>query len=62
MPLDLPADVLALLRCPQCHGGLAVEDASVRCDRCRLRYRSDDGLLDMLIEDAAPLDGPPAER
>jgi uncharacterized protein len=58
MPIDLPQDVLDLLRCPRCHGELAVEEDGVRCDRCRLRYRSDDGLLDMLVEDAVPLDAP----
>jgi uncharacterized protein YbaR (Trm112 family) len=35
-----------------------VEEHGVRCDRCRLRYRDDDGILDMLIEDAEPLDQP----
>jgi uncharacterized protein YbaR (Trm112 family) len=52
----IPAQVLELLRCPRCHGELAVEEQAVRCDRCRLRYRSDDGILDMLVENAQPLD------
>jgi uncharacterized protein YbaR (Trm112 family) len=56
--LDIPAQVLELLRCPQCHGELVVEEDAVRCDRCRLRYRDDDGILDMLIEHAEPLDQP----
>jgi uncharacterized protein YbaR (Trm112 family) len=56
--LQIPAQVLALLRCPRCHGELAVEEHGVRCDRCRLRYRDDDGILDMLVEDAEPLDKP----
>jgi uncharacterized protein YbaR (Trm112 family) len=56
--LEIPAQVLELLRCPQCHGELAVEEDAVRCDHCRLRYRDDDGILDMLIEHAEPLDQP----
>jgi uncharacterized protein YbaR (Trm112 family) len=55
---QLPADVLALLRCPRCHGHLAEEPRGLRCDACRLRYRNDDGILDLLIEDAEPLDTP----
>jgi len=55
---DLPADLLTLLRCPKCHGELAVEPEALRCDACRLRYRVDDGIPDLLIEDAEPLDPP----
>jgi uncharacterized protein YbaR (Trm112 family) len=57
---EIPPAVLALLRCPQCHGELAVvAERGLRCDRCRLLYRSDEGILDMLVEDALPLDAPP---
>jgi uncharacterized protein YbaR (Trm112 family) len=56
---DIPASVLELLRCPKCRGELAVEPRGVRCERCRLLYRSDEGILDMLVEDAVPLDAPP---
>ena len=58
MPPEIPPQVLELLRCPKCHGTLEVEERGLRCDRCRLLYPSDDGILDMLIEDAVPLDGP----
>jgi len=57
MPAEIPPHLLELLRCPKCHGALVVEDRGVRCDRCRLLYRGDEGILDMLIEDALPLDG-----
>jgi uncharacterized protein YbaR (Trm112 family) len=54
----IPPQVLELLRCPRCHGEPAVEPLALRCDACRLRYRDDHGILDMLIEDAEPLDTP----
>jgi uncharacterized protein YbaR (Trm112 family) len=59
--VDVPTQVLELLRCPKCHGELRVEPAGLACDRCRLLYRGDEGILDMLIEDALPLDGPEAD-
>jgi uncharacterized protein YbaR (Trm112 family) len=59
MALDIPAAVLDLLRCPQCHGELRLDTGhGLACERCRLLYRSDEGILDMLIEDALPLDAP----
>jgi uncharacterized protein YbaR (Trm112 family) len=59
MALDIPAAVLDLLRCPQCHGELRLDTGrGLACERCRLLYRGDQGILDMLIEDALPLDAP----
>ena len=55
---DLPADLLEILVCPKCKGELVVETASLRCDACRLRYRVDDGIPVMLIDEAEPLDAP----
>ena len=52
---DLPADLLALLVCPKCHGPLVTETAALRCDACRLRYRVDDGIPVMLIDEATPV-------
>jgi uncharacterized protein YbaR (Trm112 family) len=52
---DLPADLLAILVCPQCRGPLAVEAAALRCDTCRLRYRVEDGIPVMLIDEATPV-------
>jgi uncharacterized protein YbaR (Trm112 family) len=52
---QLPPDLLDLLRCPQCHGELAVEPEALRCDACRLRYPVRDGIPDFLIEDAERL-------
>jgi len=52
----LPKDLLDILVCPRCRGPLAVEQESLRCDACRLRYRVDDGIPVMLISEAESLD------
>jgi uncharacterized protein len=52
----LPKDLLDILACPQCRGPLAVEPASLRCDTCRLRYRVENGIPVMLIDEAEHLD------
>ncbi len=59
MPAEIDPRLLDLLRCPQCHGVLARRERGLACERCRLLYRSDEGILDMLVEDALPLDAPP---
>ena len=52
---QLPADLLAILVCPKCRGPLATEAAALRCDACRLRYRVDDGIPVMLVDEATPV-------
>jgi uncharacterized protein YbaR (Trm112 family) len=52
---ELPADLLAILVCPKCRGALVTEAAALRCDACRLRYRVDDGIPVMLIDEATPV-------
>ena len=51
----LPQDLLDILACPQCRGPLQVEPASLRCDACKLRYRVDNGIPVMLIDEAEHL-------
>ena len=53
---QLPADLLDLLRCPRCHGELASEPEALRCDACRLRFRVVDGIPDLLLDEAEPVD------
>jgi hypothetical protein len=55
---SLPAELLEILVCPKCKGDLAVEESALRCDACRLRYRVDDGIPVLLIDEAEHLDGP----
>ena len=59
---SLPQDLLDILVCPKCKGDLAVEPDSLRCDACRLRYRVDDGIPVMLIDEATPVEESPAPR
>ena len=53
---SLPPDLLEILVCPKCKGDLAVEPDALRCDACRLRYRVDDGIPVMLIDEATPVE------
>ena len=57
---QLPAELLEILVCPKCKGDLVDEGASLRCDACLLRYRIDDGIPVMLIDEAEPVDPKPA--
>ena len=56
----IPADLLEILVCPKCRGPLVHEESpeALRCDACRLRYRVDDGIPVLLIDEAEPLDKP----
>ena len=51
--------LLAVLRCPKCHGVLAQhldgEQHSLDCNVCQLRYPVDDEIPNLLIEEARPL-------
>jgi uncharacterized protein YbaR (Trm112 family) len=53
---DLPDDLLDILACPSCRGPLVAEPHSLRCDRCRVRYRIDSGIPVLLAREATPLD------
>jgi len=56
MPELISADLLEVLACPQCHGKLELveegEGGHLDCHHCRLRYRIDDGIPVMLIDEA----------
>jgi len=55
----LPEGLLEIMQCPSCGGELAevAEPPSLVCSKCRLRYRIEDGIPVMLIEEATPADG-----
>jgi uncharacterized protein YbaR (Trm112 family) len=57
---SLPADLLEILVCPKCKGALVAEESALRCDACLLRYRVDDGIPVMLIDEATPVTDQPA--
>jgi len=53
-------ELLDLIRCPRCHGELAlrIEEGGewLACSACRLRYAVVDGIPQLLIEEAQPLE------
>lgn len=56
--MPLAPDLLDLLVCPKCKGDLeyrAAPEESLDCHRCRLRYRVEDDIPIMLIDEAQPL-------
>ena len=55
MPLD--QELLDILACPKCHGGLRLTDAKdgLVCEACRLVYAIKDDIPIMLIDEAQPL-------
>jgi len=59
MPLD--PELLQILACPQCKGELRLTPSAdgLICDRCRLRYRIEDDIPQMLVEEAERLDARP---
>jgi uncharacterized protein YbaR (Trm112 family) len=52
-------DLLAILACPGCKGGLRYEEARDRlvCDHCRLRFRIEEDIPIMLLDEAEAFDG-----
>jgi uncharacterized protein len=58
---SLPPEFLAILVCPRCHGAFVAEPEALRCDACRVRYRVEDGIPVLLIDEATPVDGGAAE-
>jgi uncharacterized protein len=55
MPLD--ADTVKLLACPKCKGALrpVPDPDGLACDACKLLYPIDDGIPNLLADDARPL-------
>jgi uncharacterized protein YbaR (Trm112 family) len=49
-------ELLEILACPKCKGELKLPDdeSELRCDACRLRYRIEDGIPILLIDEATP--------
>jgi uncharacterized protein YbaR (Trm112 family) len=53
-PAVLAPELKQILACPRCKGELEFREAQaeIRCPRCRLAYRIDDGIPVMLIDEA----------
>lgn len=56
MPID--KELLDILVCPKCKGALVLEDdeSGLDCNACRLKYRIEDDIPIMLIDEAVSLD------
>ena len=52
--MALSADLLSILICPKCHGELEYDEIAqtLTCHACRLRYRVDDDIPVMLVDQA----------
>ena len=46
--------LLEILACPECKVRVELEDERLVCGRCGRRYRIDDGIPIMLIDEAEP--------
>ncbi len=55
----LDAKLLEILACPKCKGDLDYRDEpeTLDCAACRLRFRVEDGIPIMLLDEAETLDG-----
>lgn len=54
--MALDKEFLEILACPKCKGPVTETDdgAALTCDACRLRYRVEDDIPVMLIDEAEP--------
>ncbi len=52
----LAPELKEILACPKCKGDLEFREAEaeIRCPRCRLAFRIDDGIPVMLVDEARP--------
>ncbi len=52
--MTLDPDLLEILACPDCKGPLepTKDSSGLRCDRCRLTYRIEDGIPILLVDQA----------
>ncbi|HEY6002446.1 MAG TPA: Trm112 family protein [Anaeromyxobacter sp.] len=53
-PATLAPVLKEILACPKCKGDLEFREAEaeIRCPRCRLAFRIDDGIPVMLVDEA----------
>ena len=56
--VTISSDLLEILACPKCKGELQLSEAenTLTCAACRLRYRIENDIPIMLIDEAQPLD------
>lgn len=51
-------ELLEILACPKCKGELKLttDETELRCEKCRLSYRIDDGIPILLVDEASPIE------
>lgn len=54
MVRNIADEMRAIIVCPRCHGPLIDEPNLLHCEHCRLRYRVDDGIPILLLDEAIP--------
>jgi uncharacterized protein YbaR (Trm112 family) len=61
--MSLPQDLLDKLACPRCRGSLTLlaSGFALDCAACELRFAIEDGIPNLLEDEATPLDGGAAE-
>ncbi len=52
--MSLSPDLLAIIVCPACKGDLVYDETAqtLTCNKCRLRYRIEDDIPVLLIDEA----------
>lgn len=57
--MSLPPDLLDKLACPRCRGALSLreEAAVLDCPACALRFAIQDGIPNLLEDEASPVPG-----
>jgi len=55
--MALKPELLEIIACPKCKGDLDYreDEQALDCNACKLRYRVEDDIPIMLIEEASPL-------
>ncbi|RLI89007.1 MAG: Trm112 family protein [Candidatus Altiarchaeales archaeon] len=48
--------LLDILACPKCKGDLEYKGNFLICYKCKLKYRIEDGIPIMLVDEAEPLE------
>lgn len=56
--MSISPDLLKIIACPKCRGEVRLNEAqdAFLCTPCRLRYRIENDIPIMLIDEAEPLD------
>lgn len=61
--MGIDPQLFQLMACPKCKGDLVLSPNGdwIDCPACRLRFAIEDGIPNMLIEEARPLDAATAK-